>query len=502
MNLKKYKEEIIFIFAVILILASWKIAGALIQMFNDQKSRNNKVTEGIQMSEEERKKTENIISETDQILADANQLIAQNALNSSAKTNVTNGFTVEGFITVNTDKTGKLLTSEDYSFQTSENDMTINQRNHSATIYDHQYAHQEPFSSSNNLTDTIINFGNVGKEGLENKNDKKEKTSKEKKVRISSLTDVNMNTLKLRDYYVKSSYNSFNTDDFDYSTISMDACIHVLSRGCRFIDFEIYSIDNVPVIASSSKNDFSSKKSKNSIPVSEAFEVLGNYAFSSAKCPNPEDPFFIHMRIMSENITMYNNLETVIKQSKSLSRRLLPPKYGMDYGVDGTMKDIGDEPLLDFKNKIILIVDSTNPVYKKTNFYKYVNISSNTFFLSKKTFFDVKNIADANQYKEANKKNMALVLPMKAVKPKNEGHNGPYTWGSQFVAMCFQESARDEKLSAYESMFDAVGFAFILKPKDLRYIPITIDPPKPPNPNSSFEGKPAEAPGIGALPPF
>jgi hypothetical protein len=502
MNLKKYKEEIIFIFAVILILASWKIAGALIQMFNDQKSRNNKVTEGIQISEEERKKTENIISETDQILADANQLIAQNALNSSAKTNVTNGFTVEGFITVNTDKTGKLLTSEDYSFQTSENDMTINQRNHSATIYDHQYAHQEPFSSSNNLTDTIINFGNVGKEGLENKNDKKEKTSKEKKVRISSLTDVNMNTLKLRDYYVKSSYNSFNTDDFDYSTISMDACIHVLSRGCRFIDFEIYSIDNVPVIASSSKNDFSSKKSKNSIPVSEAFEVLGNYAFSSAKCPNPEDPFFIHMRIMSENITMYNNLETVIKQSKSLSRRLLPPKYGMDYGVDGTMKDIGDEPLLDFKNKIILIVDSTNPVYKKTNFYKYVNISSNTFFLSKKTFFDVKNIADANQYKEANKKNMALVLPMKAVKPKNEGHNGPYTWGSQFVAMCFQESARDEKLSAYESMFDAVGFAFILKPKDLRYIPITIDPPKPPNPNSSFEGKPAEAPGIGALPPF
>jgi hypothetical protein len=502
MNLKKYKEEIIFIFAVILILASWKIAGALIQMFNDQKSRNNKVTEGIQMSEEERKKTENIISETDQILADANQLIAQNALNSSAKTNVTNGFTVEGFITVNTDKPGKLLTSEDYSFQTSENDMTINQRNHSATIYDHQYAHQEPFSSSNNLTDTIINFGNVGKEGLENKNDKKEKTSKEKKVRISSLTDVNMNTLKLRDYYVKSSYNSFNTDDFDYSTISMDACIHVLSRGCRFIDFEIYSIDNVPVIASSSKNDFSSKKSKNSIPVTEAFEVLGNYAFSSAKCPNPEDPFFIHMRIMSENITMYNNLETVIKQSKSLSRRLLPPKYGMDYGVDGTMKDIGDEPLLDFKNKIILIVDSTNPVYKKTNFYKYVNISSNTFFLSKKTFFDVKNIADANQYKEANKKNMALVLPMKAVKPKNEGHNGPYTWGSQFVAMCFQESARDEKLSAYESMFDAVGFAFILKPKDLRYIPITIDPPKPPNPNSSFEGKPAEAPGIGALPPF
>jgi hypothetical protein len=68
--------------------------------------------------------------------------------------------------------------------------------------------------------------------------------------------------------------------------------------------------------------------------------------------------------------------------------------------------------------------------------------------------------------------------------------------------MCFQESARDEKLDAYEGAFNGVGFAFILKPKDLRYIPITIAPPAPPNPNSSFEGKPASAPGIGALPPF
>jgi hypothetical protein len=278
----------------------------------------------------------------------------------------------------------------------------------------------------------------------------------------------------------------------------MDACLYALSRGCRFIDFEVYSIDNVPVIASSSENEYTTKKSKNSIPVSEAFEVLGNYAFSSAKCPNHEDPFIIHMRIMSQNITMYHKLEDVIKNSKSVASRLLGPKYGMDYQSN----DLGNENLLDFKNKIILMVDGTNPIYKKTGFYQFVNMSSNTLFLSKKTVFDVKNIADPQQYKEANKKNMALVLPEKSGKPKNDGHNGPYTWGAQIVAMCFQESARNEKLDAYEKSFDAVGFAYVLKPKDLRYIPITIAPPKPPNPNSSFEGKPASAPGIGALPPF
>jgi len=180
MNLKKYKEEFLFIFTVIFIIATWKIAGVFVRMFIDQQSRNNKVIEGIQMSDDERKKTENIISETDQILADANKLIMQNALNSSEKTNVTNGFAVkkEGFITINSstfDKPNKLLTSEDYSFQTSENDMTINQRNQSATIYDHQYVNKDSFSSSDILTDSSIMFGNIGKEGLENKDNSKNK---------------------------------------------------------------------------------------------------------------------------------------------------------------------------------------------------------------------------------------------------------------------------------------------------------------------------------------
>jgi hypothetical protein len=61
--------------------------------------------------------------------------------------------------------------------------------------------------------------------------------------------------------------------------------------------------------------------------------------------------------------------------------------------------------------------------------------------------------------------------------------------------MCFQEEARDEKLKAYEDKFASVGYAFILKPEDLRYVPITIPAPKPPNPKASMESKPAEAAG-------
>jgi hypothetical protein len=61
--------------------------------------------------------------------------------------------------------------------------------------------------------------------------------------------------------------------------------------------------------------------------------------------------------------------------------------------------------------------------------------------------------------------------------------------------MCFQEEVRDEKLKAYEDKFASVGYAFILKPEDLRYVQITIAPPTPPNPKASMEARPAEAAG-------
>ena len=312
----------------------------------------------------------------------------------------------------------------------------------------------------------------------------------DKNITSISLED-NQSKFKLRDYYIKAAYNAFNPDKFKNSNVSMDAFLYVIARGCRFIDFEVFSVENQPVIASSSVNSFNYKETYNHIPVSDAFEVLGSYVFSGSKCPNPNDPFIIHMRIMSQNITMYDNLAKIIAGSKTLARNLLGPKYGREY----QSKDLGNENLADFRGKVILMVDGTNPVYRKTNLFELVNMSSKSLFLSKYTYFGVKNVGDPQAFKDANKKNMCLVVPDKGGRPVNDGHNAPFTWGCQIAAMCFQEEARDEKLKAYEDKFASVGYAFILKPEDLRYVPITIAPPAPPNPKASMESRPAEAAG-------
>lgn len=382
-----------------------------------------------------------------------------------------------------------VLSTENFTVETPENDMTMHQRKKAATELDKLSSMKPPPTTPPSTPPPPSPSTTDEPEGMETMN---EATKEFIDKNITSINpDDSQSKFKLRDYYIKSAYNAFNPDKFKNSNVSMDALLYVIARGCRFIDFEVFSVENQPVIASSSVNSFNYKETFNHIPVSDAFEVLGSYVFSGSKCPNPGDPFIIHMRIMSRNVTMYDNLAKIISQSKTVARNLLGPKYGREYQT----KDLGNENLLDFKGKIILMVDGTNPIYRNTKLFELVNMSSNSLFLSKYTYFGVKNIADPQTFKDSNKKNMCLVIPDKGGRPINDGHNGPFTWGCQIATMCFQEEARDEKLKAYEDKFASVGYAFILKPEDLRYVPITIAPPAPPNPKASMEARPIEAAG-------
>lgn len=446
--MKESQIEIVFIGIIILVFALWKISEIIKTRCYERRQRR----EGFVAAEAAAKKAAPR-SDTETFLSQIERLIPTNVRSSS----------------IGGGGGGGLLSTENFTVDTTENEMTVHQRKKIAPV--------------------VAPPPTTVKEGLENPD------ANTKEFIDKNLTSINpqdsQSRFKLRDYYIKAAYNAFNPDKFKNSTVSMDACLYTLARGCRFIDFEVFSVDNQPVIASSSVNSFNYKETYNHIPVSDAFEVLGSYAFSGAKCPNPGDPFIIHMRIMSRNVTMYDNLAKVIAGSKTVARNLLGPKYGREYQT----KDLGNENLADFKGKIILMVDGTNPIYRKTKLFELINMSSKTMFLSKYTYFGVKNVGDPQAFKDANKKNMCLVVPDKGGRPVNDGHNGPFTWGCQIAAMCFQEEARDEKLKAYEDKFASVGYAFILKPEDLRYVPITIAPPAPPNPKASMESRPAEAAG-------
>ena len=56
----------------------------------------------------------------------------------------------------------------------------------------------------------------------------------------------------IKDYYILSSYNSCNTGNSPKNnTVSISSLQNVIKQGVRLLDFEIYSINNEPIVSTS-----------------------------------------------------------------------------------------------------------------------------------------------------------------------------------------------------------------------------------------------------------
>ena len=78
-----------------------------------------------------------------------------------------------------------------------------------------------------------------------------------------TINDTEYET-RLRDVYIKSSYNSCSAGEYRDDWVSTCALNEVLKQGCRFIDFEIYSVNHKPVVATSTTTDYLTKETWNS----------------------------------------------------------------------------------------------------------------------------------------------------------------------------------------------------------------------------------------------
>jgi hypothetical protein len=282
----------------------------------------------------------------------------------------------------------------------------------------------------------------------------------------------------LKDYYVKSSFNSCSGGSYVNDYVAPCVTKTLLKQGVRCLDFEIYSINNRPVVATSVTNDYYVKETFNHVPFSDIMKILTQYAFSSSTAPNSDDPLFIHLRIKSDNMAMYNEFA---KLFESYSGWMLGPEYSYGYGG----KNLGDAPLTKLRGKICVIVDNNNPAYLQSkDFYEYVNMISNGAFLQALRYYDVKFTPDLNGLIEQNKLAMTLVMPDVGRAPPNPDPTIVRETGSQFMTIRFQ--AMDTNGEATEAFFDDAGSAFVLKPARLRNVPVEVPTPPPQNPDLSF----------------
>lgn len=279
---------------------------------------------------------------------------------------------------------------------------------------------------------------------------------------ISVVDSPRQKVYRLRDFYIKTAYNCCCGGKYKNDFVDLCALTACIGQGVRCLDFEIFSIDNKPVVAASSLDNFKTKETYNALPIEQVLTTINTQAFANGFCPNFNDPMILHFRISSTNVEMYNKLADAIRVI--LNQRVLGPDYSNEYNN----KNLGAVPISTFKQKIIIFVNSRDAVYKKTKLYEYINMTSDTSaFLHLKRYTEIRYTQDLN-LTNFNKKNMTIVLPDLSVSNKNSNYHTTNDYGCQMTAMSFQNG--DANLTAYNNFFNVARFAFALKPAALRYV--------------------------------
>ena len=304
----------------------------------------------------------------------------------------------------------------------------------------------------------------ITREGLENLN------STNEEVELNSLKsndDVTINSihkndinLPLSQYVIKGSYNTAVTGNH----ITTDMVKYVLSRGCRFLDFEVFLIDGKPKVAYTSDSTYKTIQSKNSVLLDEVLSVIGSNAFSNIS-PNRLDPLFIHLRIKSSKTTD-NDIYKNVAKSLSIIKSSI---YNKEINPNTKLKDI--------MGKIIIIMDNTiNYDYKKyTSCYnneqncndlkKYINLESGGGFINIERYSDIlkQKTTPPNIVNNINTdvKKIKLALPDYDIKhisnPKLQSFVSDY--GFQIVTYRYYK--KDANLSECEEIFNENKFGIV-----------------------------------------
>ena len=106
--------------------------------------------------------------------------------------------------------------------------------------------------------------------------------------RMSSLYSNTTNSIKslnpsdpncqytLKDYYIDTAYNCCSIGSFKNNYVNICALKQVIQQGVRGLDFEVYSINDQPVVATSTSNSNYVKETYNTLPFSQIMATINN----------------------------------------------------------------------------------------------------------------------------------------------------------------------------------------------------------------------------------
>jgi len=191
----------------------------------------------------------------------------------------------------------------------------------------------------------------------------------------------NISTLPISQYTIKSSYNSACSGNS--GNITNEMLMYVLSRGCRFVDFEIANISGTPYVVSPNYNSTVTMDKTKIVPLDNILQTAVTYGLTNSpgSAPNYLDPLFIHLRIHPD--PSYNDLYQNI--AYSIDHNIGSNLYKTNAKLAPKLDSIGpNAPLVTTRDYFFYVASGlgptnnnpTNEIY--SSFISFANLLSNT----------------------------------------------------------------------------------------------------------------------------
>ena len=141
--------------------------------------------------------------------------------------------------------------------------------------------------------------------------------------------------LYVRDFYVKAAYNCCASDNFRNGYVNIESMNLAILMGCRFLDFEVYTIDGEPCVATSTNLDsFHYKESFNHLDLDYVLKHVREKAMTVKGCKNYTDPLFLHFRVKTRVPKTFALMARYIQ--KHFGSSLIGPDFAQDFADDGS----------------------------------------------------------------------------------------------------------------------------------------------------------------------
>lgn len=286
------------------------------------------------------------------------------------------------------------------------------------------------------------------------------------KVRNGSGSSVrsmsqSVEKMTLRDVVIKSSFNTACTGSY----MNLDMVKQVLSRGCRFLDFQVFVKSGTVVVGYSNATydpHFTSMTSLNCLSLAGVCSTIMSYAFSDAS-PNKDDPLFVQFHLKTALTENYDTVANILYSNFN-------EKLAWNKDADKALTVTPDTRLVDVMGKVVVLMDA--PLMEK-----YVPTCVNPEGMTK-SCYSLPNVVNMNTgtptvpiYSESDlvKQMYAptnylfrIVQPTLGFFMGTTNPDAPFlirNYGVQVVGEAFYVS--DANLRVYEKLFDDSKSAFL-----------------------------------------